>query len=69
MLLVNIKGVSKQQEIILDAYFGDVTCFYIERVFFVFLGMSAVIDEPGKLKRHSHLEKKAAGLCYASSIK
>jgi transposase len=61
-LLASIKGVTKEQAIILDAYFGDVTRFYNERAFVAFFGMNAVIDKSGQSKRHSHLEKKGSGV-------
>lgn len=61
-LLASIKGVTQEQAIILDAYFGDITRFYNERAFVAFFGMNAVIDKSGKSKRHSHLEKKGSGV-------
>ncbi len=61
-LLASIKGVTQEQAIILDAYFGDVTRFYNERAFVAFFGMNAVIDQSGKSKRRAHLEKKGSGV-------
>lgn len=61
-LLTSIKGVSKDQSIILDAYFGDVKRFYNKRAFVAFFGMNAVVDQSGRAKRKAHLEKKGSGV-------
>ena len=62
-LLTNIKGISQETAIILEAYIGDINRFSNAQKLVAFFGMNPTVNQSGKSKkRKSRLQKKGSGI-------
>ena len=62
-LLTNIKGISQETAIILEAYIGDINRFSNAQKLVAFFGMNPTVNQSGKSKkRKSRLQKKGSGV-------
>lgn len=57
-LLATIPGIRMQTAITLEAYIGDVHRFATAKQFIAYFGMNPTVNQSGKSKRASHLQKK-----------
>ncbi|MFQ6113151.1 MAG: IS110 family transposase [bacterium] len=61
-VLTTIKGISKETASVLEAYIGDVNRFANAKKMVAYFGMNPVVNQSGKSKRKSYLEKKGSGI-------
>jgi transposase len=57
-VLASIPGITKETAIALEAYIGDVYRFSNSKKFVAYFGMNPTVNESGKSKRKSYLQKK-----------
>lgn len=61
-LLTTIKGIGKETACVLEAYIGEVNRFAHAKKMVAYFGMNPVINQSGKSKRKSYLQKKGSGI-------
>ena len=59
-LLATIPGITHETAIVLEAYIGDVNRFSHMKKFVAYFGMNPTVNQSGKSKRASHLQKKGS---------
>ena len=57
-LLITITGIAHQTAITLEAYIGDVTRFDSAKKIVAYFGMNPIVNQSGKSRRASYLQKK-----------
>lgn len=61
-ILTTIKGIGKETACVLEAYIGDVNRFAKAKKMVAYFGMNPVVNQSGKSKRKSYLQKKGSGI-------
>lgn len=59
-VLASIPGITKETAIVLEAYIGDVNRFSNSKKLTAYFGMNPTVNESGKSKRKSYLQKKGS---------
>lgn len=61
-ILTTITGIGKETACVLEAYIGEVNRFANARKMVAYFGMNPVVNQSGKSKRKSYLQKKGSGM-------
>lgn len=59
-ILMSIPGITRETAIVLEAYIGDVNRFGNAKQLIAYFGMNPTVNESGKSKRKSYLQKKGS---------
>ena len=59
-ILMSIPGITRETAIVLEAYIGDINRFGNAKQLIAYFGMNPTVNESGKSKRKSYLQKKGS---------